>query len=342
MIPDKNDLKENKKRGLTEEAEDSIRIIDSFFSKGEERKEVQLALDRQWRKDASEMAEGEETPEAEDTAEPEPTVDIVSADNVETAEEADSEKSEIAVDSTDDENTGAPAETDTENDSGKDENKPSELGAKEKVNTNNSNRSEGIALPIMGSIIIIALIVLIMILTGCSAKGDESAGALDSFAVSDMSGYKALSNYEKETVFVDVTMDDVDTLMKEKKTFALFAGFANCPWCNALIPYLNDAALEAGVKMAYIDTRRDPSWKTNLDLEGYDIFTGYFGEYLDIDDEGKPHLYVPDVYFIKNGEVVARHEGVTPGLQEPTDIMTDEQKAELMAKLAEEFSAMAG
>ena len=63
------------------------------------------------------------------------------------------------------------------------------------------------------------------------------------------------------------------------------------------------------------------------------------GEYLDMDTEGKPHLYVPDVYFIKDGQVVDRHEGVTPGLDSPSDALTEDMKKDLMAVLKEGFDS---
>ena len=188
--------------------------------------------------------------------------------------------------------------------------------------------------------LLIVCALLCLILASCSSKDGANAGdPLSKFQVSDMGGYNGLSGYDKETVFVDVTMDDVDQLMKSGASFVLYAGFDNCPWCNVLIPYLNDAALEAGAKIAYVDTRRDPSWQSNLDLEGYDIFVEYFGEYLDMDTEGKPHLYVPDVYFIKDGQVVDRHEGVTPGLDSPSDALTEDMKKDLMAVLKEGFDS---
>ena len=188
------------------------------------------------------------------------------------------------------------------------------------------------------------LILAVLALSACSSEiapsQTPSNQALAGFPQSDMSGYAGLEGYEKELVFVDVTMEDVDALMKNQETFTLYAGFSNCPWCNSLISYLNDVALEQGEKIAYLDTRRDPSWQSNLDLEGYDTFVEYFGEYLEIDGDGKPHLYVPDVYFIKDGQVVDRHEGVVPGLGSPSDPITDELLETLTSTLEEKFGKL--
>ena len=195
------------------------------------------------------------------------------------------------------------------------------------------------------SLILLAVLVLaVLALSACSSEiapnQTPSNQALAGFPQSDMSGYAGLEGCEKELVFVDVTMEDVDALMKNGETFILYAGFANCPWCNSLISHLNDVALEQGEKIAYLDTRRDPSWQSNLDLEGYDTFVEYFGEYLEIDGDGKPHLYVPDVYFIKDGQVVDRHEGVVPGLGSPSDPITDELLETLTSTLEEKFGKL--
>ena len=190
-------------------------------------------------------------------------------------------------------------------------------------------------------VLVAVLLMAIIVLSGCSSSGTSANGTdLSEYPASDMSGYAGLKGYDKELVFVDVTMDDVDAMMKNKDTFVLYAGFSNCPWCNALISHLNDVALESNVKIAYLDTRRDPSWKNNMEIDGYDIFKEYFGEYLDIDEDGEPHLYVPDTYFIKKGEVVHRHEGVTPSLGGPSDEWTQDMIEEVETALKEGFDKL--
>lgn len=194
---------------------------------------------------------------------------------------------------------------------------------------------------------VIAVLTFALLLTGCSDGGSGGTSeksplktVLEKYPLADMSGYSGLEGYDKELAFVDVTMDDVDSLMQSKSTFLLFAGFANCPWCNALAPRLNDVALEEGALIAYLDTRKKPEWTSNIEIDGYDKFKEYFGEYLDKDDNGEPHLYVPDTYFIKDGVVVYRHSGVTPGLSSPSDEWTDELIEEVETSLKEGFDKL--
>ena len=77
-----------------------------------------------------------------------------------------------------------------------------------------------------------------------------------------------------------------------------------------------------------------------MDIYDYDIVEERFAKWLPEDDDGREHLYVPDVYFIKNGKVVARHDGVTPGADDPSNKLTSEQLEQLKKDLADEFNSL--
>ena len=100
---------------------------------------------------------------------------------------------------------------------------------------------------------------------------------------------------------------------------------------------LNDTAIEYGMDIAYIDTRKDPSWKSNTDMDDYDVFVNYFGNYLDTDSDGKKHLYVPHVFFVRHGVVVKEHPGTVTGHNDSSDPLTSEQKEELHEIYTEGF-----
>ena len=191
-------------------------------------------------------------------------------------------------------------------------------------------------------ILLAAIIIMVLSITlvACSNNNINTGDALIDYPKSDMSGYSGLEGYDKELRFVDVTMSDVKYLMKNKGTFVLYAGYSNCPWCNEIISHLNDVALEENMMIGYLDTRRDPSWQSNMDIEGYDVFVELFGDYLDEDEGGQLHLYVPDTYFVKDGQVVARHEGVTPSLDSPGDEWSDAMIEEVETSLKEAFDKL--
>ena len=184
-------------------------------------------------------------------------------------------------------------------------------------------------------------LIIALSFTACSPK--ESGETNDAFAGKDKSivlGYNSMQEYSKEIMLRDTTVKEVADKMDAGETFVVFASFETCPWCNLLIPYLNDAAIEAGMTVGYIDTRANPDWANNMDIDDYDLFVEKFGKYLKEDEDGLPHLYTPDTYFIKKGKIVARHDGVTPGVENPSDPLTAEQEEQLRKDLASEFSKL--
>lgn len=188
------------------------------------------------------------------------------------------------------------------------------------------------------------LIGALAVFAACSGDSGGSASETpDAFGgreASDVSGYEGMKNYDKDIMLVDTTVAEVAEMMDKGETFAVFASFDNCPWCNLIIPYLNDAAIDAGVHVGYINTRLKPEWSNNMDIDDYDLFVEKFGDWLSEDDDGKLHLYTPDLYFIKNGKVAAHHDGVTPGVEDPNSGLTPEQEEKLRADLKDEFAAM--
>ena len=184
------------------------------------------------------------------------------------------------------------------------------------------------------------------VLTGCDNKGSvetvDNSSPFSSYEDADVADYEGFKNYTREIKFKDVTVKDVDKAMKGGESFVLYCGFKDCPWCNRVISLVNDTAIEYGTDIAYIDTRKDPSWKSNLDMDDYDVFVKYFGDYLDTDSDGKKHLYVPHIFFIKDGVVVEEHPGTVAGHENSGDELTDEQKKELKKIYSDGFKKVLG
>lgn len=186
-----------------------------------------------------------------------------------------------------------------------------------------------------------ALALVAGLVPSCSGDSDEPyAGPFDGRDLADLSGYESMGDYDGDTMLVPTTMTEVDELMDDDESFAVMFSYEDCPYCNMLMPYVNEAAAEAGVRVGYIDTRSNPEWMSNMDIDGYDKVVDRFGRYLSEDDDGKEHLYTPDMYFIKNGRVKARHDGVTEGADDPERELTSDQEKQLMSDLADEFATV--
>lgn len=178
----------------------------------------------------------------------------------------------------------------------------------------------------------IAVIMFCLFAAGCGSAPASSVNR------ADMSGYQYLN--DPEPAFYEMTVKDLKEKTDAKETFAVYLGFADCPWCNEAVPVLNEAAKETGNSVGYIDTRKDASWTSNTDIDGYDMFIGIAGDYLKPDDEGVPHLYAPTVIFIKDGEIVKYHEGLIEGYTPSEGRMTEAGQEELKNIYLEGFGGM--
>ena len=142
---------------------------------------------------------------------------------------------------------------------------------------------------------------------GCSVLapcGDEMA---------DMSVYENFM--DTDHVFVSATFEDALKAIENDQTFILYTGFSTCPWCLEAMPILNEVAKEFDATVSYINTRPDHTRESELrvtDNPDYVQFVEVMEAVLSSNDEGEKHLYVPFVFFIKDGEVIAWHEDTFP------------------------------
>ena len=189
--------------------------------------------------------------------------------------------------------------------------------------------------------LIICIIIASSILAGCGKdKGAIPESPFSGRDTVDLSAYTSMSGQGGESRLVDTTVAEIDQLMKDKESFIFFAGYEDCDYCSRMLPYLNEALAGAGTYAGYLDTRKDPGWMNNADIDDYDLFVKRFGRYLDEDDSGDRHLYTPDLYVIKNGRVKAHHQGLVEGVDDPGQPLTSAQEKELRDLLYDMISEL--
>ena len=182
--------------------------------------------------------------------------------------------------------------------------------------------------------LIICIIIASALLAGCGKdKGDIPESPFSGRDTVDLSAYTSMSGQGGESRFVDTTVTEIDQLMKDKESFVFLAAYEDCQYCDLLMPYLNEALADKGTYAGYLDTRKDPSWSSNTDIDDYDLFCKRFGRYLEKDENGNLHLYTPDIYVIKKGRVVAEYQGVVEGADDPENALTSAQEKELRETL---------
>ena len=169
------------------------------------------------------------------------------------------------------------------------------------------------------------VITFILIISLLSACGTPKVGS-----IADMSGYGELN--EKDTrVFIVSDVKDFLQKLDNKESFSAYFGFTDCPWCNDAISLLNAEAESAGQKVYYINTRPNSKVSKNSEIPDYDLLVSRVGEHLGLNDEGEPYLFVPFVFFVKDGEIVLTHQGTMEGYEPmimdlPEDMKEDVRK----------------
>lgn len=143
--------------------------------------------------------------------------------------------------------------------------------------------------------------------------------------------YKQVS---KNNVFVYRTEDEILNIL-DNGTGVIYFGFPECPWCQAYVPILNDMAHEYGIEEIYYldvyDMRKE-------NTKSYQDIVSKIREYLFLDDNSNPRIYVPDVYVIRDGVIIG-HNNDTSVISSgtPKEYYTKENTDALKEKIATLF-----
>ena len=122
-----------------------------------------------------------------------------------------------------------------------------------------------------------------------------------------------------------LSSDELFTKIENKENFVVYIGFPTCPWCRNIVNVLFDTANDNGATIYYINSRELKS----SSLENYNKIYELLYDYLDTDQTGNKVLYVPDVYFFKDGSIVGHHLGSVVSQTNPKILLNSTQKKEL-------------
>lgn len=131
-------------------------------------------------------------------------------------------------------------------------------------------------------------------------------------------------NIDENNPIKYVTFEEVETLLTSG-TGVIYFGFPSCPWCRNMIPVLFDVAKENNYDNIYYFNPRDIRSSDNND---YNRLIEILGDYL-LESEGSKVLYVPDVYFVKDGKIVGHHLSTVESQTDPKVSLTTTQMEEL-------------
>ncbi len=176
--------------------------------------------------------------------------------------------------------------------------------------------------------IIIGVIVILALLIGgyfILKNGEKASDDAVKFA-------KEYSEVGEDNLFVYRTADEIIQIM-EHGTGVVYLGYPECPWCQAYVKYLNEAAKESGIEKIYYCNTKE--LKENA-MDKYNKLIELLHGHLQYKEEGQEWIYVPNVSFHIDGRIVGNDYETskdTHGLKNPKDYWTDEEVKELKDKL---------
>lgn len=192
----------------------------------------------------------------------------------------------------------------------------------------------------------ILLLVATLVITGCTSNIKPNNTAIgcgtetedcDSGTPADMSLYEGITG--EDHVFVTGTFAEVNQYIEANQTFVVYFGFAECPWCKEAAPVLNDVAKEYNRRVIYVDVRPEGVDLRAEGAEDYEKTLELLKDFVMADQDGKATLYVPAVYFIKDGEVKKHNIGTVETHNPKENPMTEEEVKQLTKIYQEGFEA---
>lgn len=151
--------------------------------------------------------------------------------------------------------------------------------------------------------------------------------------------YESLNNINKVNITIDknnkikyATIEEVIDIL-QNKTGVIYFGFPNCPWCRNILPVL----LETVDDTIYY---YNPKQIRDNNSSEYQILKDILNDYLTEDEEGNKKLYVPDVYFVKEGKIVGNHLGSVDSQKDPYQPLTEEQRQEIKEEYQKLFNLL--
>ena len=136
----------------------------------------------------------------------------------------------------------------------------------------------------------------------------------------------------EDNVFVYKNVDEIIKIM-EHGTGVVYLGFPECPWCKAYVKYLNEVALDVGIdEIYYYNILED---RTN-NTDNYQKIVSILDDNLQYDREGNHRIFVPNVSFHIDGEVIGNEYETsldTHDLSSPIDYWTSDEVSDLKSRL---------
>lgn len=147
------------------------------------------------------------------------------------------------------------------------------------------------------------IFILLLSISACHSEPPKYL-ELETYNV-DMSLYRKMSSHDHR--FIGTSVEEFNRVFKEKGSGIFFLGSHHCANCQKICYLVNEAAVEADVKIYYIELENgiyNPKHPAIVEL------TALLKEQLNTDEEGEAAIYMPHVLVLKNGKIIGSEIGI--------------------------------
>lgn len=174
--------------------------------------------------------------------------------------------------------------------------------------------------------VVFITILFVLFLSGCSVKKTEEISSAERFA--------AEYSIDRENPFEYATIDEVLQILTEG-TGIIFFSNSDCEWCVESTKILNQALKYKNVGKVYY---YNPKKIREANTKKYQELLKILEEYLERNEQEEPYLYLPDVYFVKEGKIIGHNNDTATMSGTVDEALTKEVKKELKEKYLELIS----
>lgn len=150
-----------------------------------------------------------------------------------------------------------------------------------------------------------------------------------------MEGYKNLPSTHN---FIQSSFIKTNELLKSDDfTGIIYYGYTDCPWCQEAVPLMNDAfdSLELDGYIYYVDKKAVENSDGKVEEKAVEIIEEDID--LQLDENGQPHLYGPEVLVVKNGVIIAHNTGTVDSHDATQDEMSEDERLDLFSRYVKIF-----
>lgn len=161
------------------------------------------------------------------------------------------------------------------------------------------------------------------ILGGCSVKKTAELTDAERFA----NEY----SIDIKNPFTYATIDEVLDLLKNKSGIVFF-GDSDCEWCVVSASILSEVGMDQQLDTIYY---YNPTKIATQNTKKYRELISILQKHLDLEEEEEFTLSLPEVYFVKNGKIVAYKDGTSIA-----EVDSDKKISKSKEKLKQEYLSL--